>query len=178
MKIAFFNLNCILRDRLLSRKIVTVYGGLCPAVTPVCSPPLLRKGLYMNLLTECTPACSSPPGPPLHSFPFLLLILITLPESAAQILNVNRPRLGSARRRFLSRRDFLDLQLYLDFFFFFSPPCSAFSPYSERFRGGGAGVCSVFDKRRRVFFLPPKLTLRRLNRQTSATLHDRDAFAV
>lgn len=77
MKIAFFNLNCIPRDRLLSRKIVTVYGGLCPAVTPVWSPPLLRKGSYMNLLTECTQHVLHL-WPPLLSFPFLLLILITL----------------------------------------------------------------------------------------------------
>lgn len=79
MKIAFFNLNCIPRDRLLSRKIVTVYGGLCPAVTPVRSPPLLRKGSYMNLLTECTQHVLHL-WLPLLSFPFLLLILITLRE--------------------------------------------------------------------------------------------------
>lgn len=113
MKIAFFNLNCILRDRLLSRKIVTVYGGLCPAVTPVWSPPLLRKGLYMNLLTECTPACSSPRA----ATALISIFVININYFARERRSDSECKSTSAPRRFLSRPDFLDLQLYLD-----SPP--------------------------------------------------------
>lgn len=164
MKIAFFNLNCILRDRLLSRKIVTVYGGLCPAVTPVWSPPLLRKGLYMNLLTECTQLVLHL-GPPLHSFPFLLLILITLREHSSDF----ECKSSTASQWFLSRLDFLDLQLYLDFFLSF---------YFNALRevcvacvcAGGvrvylhackcARICNIWQM---CQVLSPKLILRRLN---------------
>lgn len=152
MKIAFFNLNCILRDRLLSRKIVTVYGGLCPAVTPVWSPPLLRKGLYMNLLTECTPACSSPRA----ATALISIFVININYFARERRSDFECKSTSAPRRFLSRPDFLDLQLYLDFFFL--PPQLRSSSYSDALReaacGGAdalfAGVCSISDG---VFFI-------------------------
>lgn len=162
MKIAFFNLNCILRDRLLSRKIVTVYGGLRPAVTPVWSPPLLRKGLYMNLLTECTPACS----PPRAATALISILVININYFARERRSDSECK--STRQRFLSGRDFLDLQLYWDFLFF----SRSALPLPLRLEGRWCGRWQHFP------FLSPKLALRRLNGQTSAALDDRDTFAV
>lgn len=179
MKIAFFNLNCILRDRLLSRKIVTVYGGLCPAVTPVWSPPLLRKGLYMNLLTECTQLVLHL-GPPLHSFPFLLLILITLREHSSDF----ECKSSTASQWFLSRLDFLDLQLYLDFFFI---------PLFQCFKGGvrrmrmcrrREGLFACVQVRTHLQYLTnvssfiSQTNTKKIECQTSEILRDWDTCAV